>query len=139
MSRWEMFVVTMSLNWRFLVACFSKRHDESKFDMFGTKRSWKWPQVRDNHLKKEPDCQLCGVLDDVEVHHILAIWLRPDLELCPDNLMTLCRPHHFLCGHLCDWSTLNLTAREDAAKWRAKIRRREQFGLSEYTIGVNHD
>lgn len=139
MRRWEMFKVTMSLNWRFLLACFSQKLDENQFDMLGNKRSWKWPEVRDEHLKKEPGCQLCGDEDSVEVHHILPIWLRPDLELCTDNLMTLCRPHHFLCGHLCRWDCANLTAREDAAKWRAKIRRREQFGLAEYTLEVNHD
>jgi thymidylate synthase (FAD) len=50
------------------------------------------PQVfaRDNY-----QCQLCGIVSkQLDAHHILPIWARPDLALDMDNLVTLCRPCH---------------------------------------------
>jgi thymidylate synthase (FAD) len=46
--------------------------------------------ARDNYR-----CQLCGnVSKQLDAHHILPIWARPDLVLDVDNLVTLCRSCH---------------------------------------------
>lgn len=40
-------------------------------------------------------CQLCGkVSKQLEAHHVVPIWARPDLALDIDNLVTLCRSCH---------------------------------------------
>lgn len=89
-------------------------------------RSWRWPRVRREHLLIEPACAVCGKLDDVEVHHCISFSRRPDLELVDGNLITLCRNHHFLFGHLLRWSSENPDVRIDATVWRDKIKARPE-------------
>ena len=46
--------------------------------------------ARDNY-----QCRLCGIVSkQLDAHHILPIWARPDLALDMNNLVTLCRPCH---------------------------------------------
>lgn len=90
-------------------------------------RSWRWPAVRDEHLRRHPECAACGRAVDLEVHHITPVGGAngdPSLELDPTNLMTLCRRDHFLIGHLDSWRSINRNAVEDAAIWLRKIRGR---------------
>jgi hypothetical protein len=90
-----------------------------------------------------------GVGAGVQVHHVIPFhWCvllgRPDLELDPRNLITLCeaeagRPgedHHLLVGHVDSFRSANLDVEVDAgvtfhgmtgvairadARWRAKV------------------
>jgi hypothetical protein len=61
------------------------------------------------------------------VHHRLPFHERPDLELSPDNLMTLCEAGkygincHLLVGHLGNWRRWNPFADQDALLWRIKL------------------
>jgi len=57
-------------------------------------RSARWPAVRRRHLRDHPACVVCGMCDRPTVHHILPVSQRPDLELVPWNLETLCEEHH---------------------------------------------
>lgn len=90
----------------------------------GVERSSKWPAVRAAHLKLFPRCDVCGTRDGVEVHHLIPVFVVPSLELASENLQTLCRPHHWLVGHLCSWHSWNRDALSDARTWRAKINSR---------------
>lgn len=87
-------------------------------------RSPKWPALRAAHLEREPDCQVCGTRDGVEVHHCLPVHTHPELELNAANLVSLCLPHHLLAGHLMLWRSWNPNVRADIAAWRAKIKGR---------------
>ncbi len=95
-------------------------------------RSPSWAKVRRLRLEREPACAVCGTRDGLEVHHIIAFHERPDLELDDGadgtgkdgNLITLCRPHHLLLGHLDSWRSWNVHVREDAARLRERIRNR---------------
>ena len=89
-----------------------------------TVRSPEWPRVEKEHLKLEPVCQVCSTKDNLEVHHVEPFHLYPEKELDPKNLITLCRPHHFLFGHLCGWSKVNVNCRDDCALWMGKIKAR---------------
>lgn len=89
-----------------------------------------WQRVRAAHLEKHPACEACGSIEALNVHHIQTVMERPDLELEPSNLLTLCREHHFRIGHDPDgidgplrpnWSRVNPRARQDAAKWKARF------------------
>ena len=62
-------------------------------------RATQWPTVRANHVAKYPRCAACGSGEALNVHHIEPFHERPDLELDPANLITLCRRHHFEIGH----------------------------------------
>lgn len=85
---------------------------------FGVPRSSKWNAVRRAHLEANPRCAACGRNLYPEVHHIEPFHVRPDLELDPDNLITLCDAPgascHLLLGHLGNWSFWNPEVREVA-------------------------
>lgn len=62
-------------------------------------RASEWVQVRNEFVRRHPRCEACGSANDLNVHHIVPFHERPDLELVEDNLITLCREHHFRIGH----------------------------------------
>ncbi len=85
-------------------------------------RSPEWPAVAHAHLAKEPACMVCGHRGQgLQVHHIKPFHLYPELELDPNNLITLCeirgRDHHLLIGHLDDWESYNPQVRVDVKKY----------------------
>lgn len=93
-------------------------------------RSSSWPSVRRKHLAEHPTCEVCGGTEKLEVHHIKAFHLHPELELDPDNLITLCEAGtngmvcHRTVGHLGSYQSYNVSVREDAAEWRKKFKER---------------
>ena len=52
-----------------------------------------WQKVRAHHLRRFPDCEVCGCPGN-EVDHIQSVRERPDLRLEKSNLRTLCKRHH---------------------------------------------
>lgn len=94
-----------------------------KDTLFGAPRSGKWPRVRRQHLEREPACVACGRTKALEVHHVLPFSERPELELDPDNLITLCGdPCHIVHGHLMSWTRSNPDVRQDCERYRQKMR-----------------
>jgi len=87
-------------------------------------RSPRWPKVRKNHLAKHPQCEVCGKEDDIEVHHVEPFSKRPDLELEPSNMITLCGSRscksHLTIGHLGDYKRSNKHVRKDAAMLKSR-------------------
>jgi len=78
----------------------------------GHERSPEWPRVEREHRLQYPACAACGYKGEgIQVHHIKPFHLHPQLELDPNNLITLCqiegREHHLLLGHLDDWESFN--------------------------------
>ncbi|WP_019573376.1 HNH endonuclease [Curvibacter lanceolatus] len=93
-------------------------------------RSSHWPTVRKQHLAMNPVCAVCGGTEKLDVHHIRPFHLHPDLELNPDNLITLCEALkggancHLLFGHLGNFKSFNTQVREDAKAWADKLKTR---------------
>lgn len=92
------------------------------------KRSSKWPKVRSEHLKKNPECAVCGGTSKLEVHHIIPIHIDSTLELYAGNLITLCESKkygincHLAVGHLGDYAErFNLVVNDDAKCIRKRI------------------
>jgi 5-methylcytosine-specific restriction endonuclease McrA len=92
-------------------------------DLFGGPRSGQWPRVRREHLASEPACAACGRTKSLEVHHIVPVSDRPELELVKENLVTLCAdPCHLVHGHLMSWTRSNPGVREDCLRYLKKLK-----------------
>lgn len=79
-------------------------------------RSPAWPQVEKAFRTAHPQCAACSETGQLNAHHKFPFHYvvqcgRPDLELDPRNLVTLCvrqdREHHILLGHLDDYESYN--------------------------------
>ena len=88
-----------------------------------TGRSPHWPAVRRRWLRTNPVCAVLGcgrrhlpVVRANDVHHVTPFHLNPELELDPNNLITLCRPHHLTYGHFGNWRGINVWVRRDTAR-----------------------
>ena len=81
-------------------------------------RSPQWRAVRDRYAAAHPCCEFCGRAA-VDVHHIQPFHLFPTRELDPNNLISLCRPHHFIYGHAGDSKCENPDVLTDKEFWRA--------------------
>lgn len=88
-------------------------------------RSSSWSKVRLEHLKNYPNCAACGRNKKLEIHHIKPYSKYPELELDPDNLITLCDdPCHFVFGHLMNYKSWNPSVIEDCKIYNDKINKR---------------
>ena len=89
------------------------------FAGFSADRSSKWPAVRSAYLKAHPCCAVCGTRKDVQVHHIKPFHIKPELELDPNNLVTLCTSKywgfncHLAVGHGGNFRYENANVLED--------------------------
>ena len=88
------------------------------------RRSSGWAKVERQKLASSPTCAVCDTDEDLNVHHIRPFYLFPELELELSNLITLCRDHHFLFGHLGSWKSYNIDVVSDAKAWNDKIKGR---------------
>lgn len=108
------------------------------FDVYGTddfslavpespalaERSPQWRAVAKAAVAAHPFCAVCKCRTELQVHHVKPFHLFPELELDRGNLVVMCRPHHFLFGHLCDWRSVNPNVRADVAVWSDRLARR---------------
>lgn len=88
---------------------------------FEVPRSTKWPRLRKVWMQMHPDCAVCRTKVLCVPHHVKPVHLWPEHELDPDNLVTLCPPHHLLFGHYMNWRSYNINVREDAIAWAKEI------------------
>jgi len=100
---------------------------QPKVEMLGrTPRSSQWRKVRNLHLLENPVCAICGSPENLTVHHIRSFSENPELELCPDNLITLCENRnlncHFVFGHHMRWTNINDTLIRDLNKIKCFVK-----------------
>ena len=95
----------------------------------GIERSPHWHIVEKGYILNNPLCACCKNMKyKVQVHHIFPFHYvvalgRPDLELDPRNLISLCESekgfpadnHHLLIGHLDDFKSSNIHVTTDVA------------------------
>lgn len=93
---------------------------------FQLDRSPAWPDVAKNFRIAHPYCAACGGTQQLNIHHkfpfhYVVLCQRPDLELDPRNLLTLCAyhdcEHHVLLGHLDDYESYNPRVLEFVKKY----------------------
>lgn len=88
-------------------------------------RSSSWRTVRKEHIQNFPYCAICRKKKGLEVHHIVPFHMDPSLELEPTNLVTFCRKHHFIYGHIENWKARNVkiaqTIRVIADLWQRRF------------------
>lgn len=93
----------------------------------GIARSPEWRGVRNDYLKRFPNCRVCNGVKKSRVHHLNPFHLFPELELVEENLITLCEKKkygincHLLIGHLGNWRRINLDCEKDASYWFVKL------------------
>jgi len=94
------------------------------------KRSSQWAAVRKKFIKTNDCCAVCGGKKKLEVHHKKPFRNHPELELDPENLITLCESKnngvtcHLLFGHLGNYRSINTSVDKDVADWNNKIKNR---------------
>ena len=103
-----------------------RRRARRTVEMLGrTPRSPRWRKVRNLHLASNPRCAICGSAENLVVHHIKSFSENPELELCPENLITLCENRnlncHFVFGHHMRWADLNYSLVDNLANIRRAI------------------
>lgn len=102
---------------------------DTELPRFGTqrtapiqKRSGHWPTVEKQYRASHPTCEICGSTTKLNVHHMQPFSKFPELELDPNNLITLCmdfkKEYHLLIGHGDDFHSYNPNIKEDAAYLR---------------------
>ena len=86
-------------------------------------RSPHWPKVEHDFRKTHPVCEACGSSVHLNVHHKKPFHLHPELELDPNNLITLCMDPtmecHIKLGHGGNFKAYNPNVVEDVAKVKA--------------------
>lgn len=94
----------------------------------GAKRNPGWTKFRKTHLNQFPDCYVCGAVTKLQVHHIVPFHVAPDLELNPENVLTLCTggKHkglncHLIFGHHGNYKKVNIDCLDEAVYWRGKL------------------
>jgi len=93
----------------------------------GAKRSPLWRSVRRNFMLHKT-CAVCRKGTGLEAHHVVPFWLGGrELELDPDNLIALCRRHHYAWGHLENWKSINPTVRADCAYYGTRVRNAKEI------------
>jgi len=98
----------------------------------GSLRSSKWSKIRSTHLNLHPTCAVCSGTKSLEVHHIKPFHQYPELELDPNNLITLCESKsygivcHLAFGHFGDYKLSNPTVQADSLFWNKKLKGRKK-------------
>ena len=96
----------------------------------GSKRSSHWPAVEHAYRKLHPVCEACGSDVRLNVHHKHPFHLHPELELDPNNLITLCMGSdecHLLIGHGDNFRAYNPNVVEDVEKVKTDPSLREEI------------
>lgn len=105
--------------WDYLISLFDNR-------TFGAQRSGQWSSVSKAYIEHHPQCEMGmhnpTLLNPLNVHHIQPFHEHPELELDKNNLIVLCRFHHFIHGHLKNWSRSNPQIRKDCKTLNDRIK-----------------
>lgn len=83
------------------------------------KRSTHWPTVEKHFLEAHPTCAACGGTERLNIHHIKPFHIFPELELDPNNLITLCmseKEDHLKIGHGGSFRAWNENVKNNAAE-----------------------
>lgn len=92
---------------------------------FGVQRSSSWASVRNNFIKRNPLCAVCGkkgtLFKPNEAHHIILFSQDQTKELDPQNLITFCREHHYEWGHYFSWKSWSANVRQEVADFRKRV------------------
>ena len=73
-------------------------------------RSNDWPKIAKSWISTHNICEACGGIKRLNVHHIKPFHQYPELELDPNNLITLCMGEHechIKIGHGGNFRTAN--------------------------------
>ncbi len=113
------------LKWLCKLIC--NKCEDPQIEVLAKPRSSQWTSVRAQYIEQHSTCEVCGSEDQLVVHHIKPYHLFPELELQPNNLITLCQSEkhgvncHLWFGHLGNWTRFNPDVYRDARAWKVKF------------------
>ena len=90
-------------------------------DPVGTPRAPGWAKLALEWLEANPKCAACGRTEGCVPHHVVPVHVKPEFELSPTNLLTLCPKCHLVIGHGGNWKHWNVYAAETADRLRRGI------------------
>lgn len=109
-----------------LIGCFTGLTSE-EISVLSIPRSNKWKKIRNEFIKNNNKCAVCGSADNLVAHHIVPVHVDPSKELDFSNLIPLCQNPTFNChlffGHFKNWCRFNPNVSEDAKNWKEKMER----------------
>jgi len=118
-------------------------------DPMEPRRSPRWEETRREFVRQHPQCEVCAraALGELNVHHIIPFDMaascgRPDLELDPRNMITLCegiQDHHLILGHLGDRQSYNQHVRNDAKRFDCIGQPSEKIRRAAWWIEAHED
>lgn len=108
----------LNILWQWLFSQFCPRHILKL-----RANSARWKRLKAAHLKKEPECAVCGRNTNLEVHHIIPVSFDKSRQFDAHNLITLCAtPCHFAFGHFFCYHCYNKDVRRMAAEFKKSMR-----------------
>ena len=92
-----------------------------------TFRSGMWRNLREDFIRQNDECAICGGKKKLQVHHFYDVSNYPELELKWSNLVTLCvksKYHkglncHLVFGHKGNWADCNYNLKEQIPMLRS--------------------
>ena len=75
--------------------------------------SWKNFRLRLIKERHPLRCRLCGDWKNVQLHHVIPVSINPSLECVRENIVELCKTHHFIVGHQSNWNNYNVNFWKD--------------------------
>lgn len=101
---------------------YEKRRAER---LLGVARSPLWSKTKREFAKIHPKiCPVCGTTKTIELHHKIPFHKNQSLENDFNNLMWLCRIHHYEWGHYFNWSSWNVDVVKDTQNFAKKVKNR---------------
>lgn len=77
------------------------------------RRAYTTTKAMKEYWKNHKECEVCGITKDpvsgrrCDIHHIISIKDAPKRAADKNNMVTLCRFHHWWVGHLKNWKKIN--------------------------------
>ena len=94
------------------VICLSSCSNDQSSKSFGPTDS-QITSAKNKYRKTHIRCELCNARSNIsngnknDIHHRIPVHIDRSKAADQDNLITLCRRHHFYIGHMGNWKSHN--------------------------------
>lgn len=95
-------------------------------------------KAMNTYRKQHPTCEITGSDKNIEIHHIVPVWSRPDLAADPDNFIALSASAHIhhIYGHDKNFRTKYVENIKDIASKMKEIKK-EMVVINRPEVKIN--